>query len=92
MVPDVAFPPAVPFTSQLTAVLVVPETSALNCCDWPTVRAAELGVMVTAIPDPLNPVPERGTVIEFIDSATIDRLPDTVLGEVGVNDTTMVVL
>jgi hypothetical protein len=31
MVPNVAFPPAAPFTSHVTELFVVPETVALNC-------------------------------------------------------------
>src|SRR5207248_2682594 len=38
--PTVGFPPAVPFTSHVTAVLVVPVTVALNCCVNPTCSAA----------------------------------------------------
>jgi hypothetical protein len=36
IVPTVEFPPNTPETSQFTAVLVVPETDALNCCVCPT--------------------------------------------------------
>jgi hypothetical protein len=32
IVPTVAFPPVVPFTCQVTAVLEVPVTVAVNCC------------------------------------------------------------
>jgi len=32
IIPTVEFPPATPFTCQLTAVLEVPETVAVNCC------------------------------------------------------------
>jgi hypothetical protein len=56
MVPTVALPPTVPSTSQLTAVLLVPETLALNCCDWLTCTLAlpgdiesETGVGVDAV-------------------------------------------
>ena len=90
--PTVEFPPAVPFTIQVTAVLLVPDTDALNCCDWPTCRVAELGDTVTEIPGELSALPERGTFIEFIDSGTMERLPFTVPVEVGVNETTMVEL
>ena len=31
MVPTAEFPPTAPFTSQFTALLLVPETVALNC-------------------------------------------------------------
>lgn len=42
-VPSVVFPPRVPLTSQFTAVLLVPETVALNCCEWLTCTLALLG-------------------------------------------------
>jgi hypothetical protein len=32
IVPTVEFPPATPFTCQVTAVLEVPVTVAVNCC------------------------------------------------------------
>ena len=47
MVPTVEFPPAMPDTSQFTAVFVVPETVAVNCCDRPTCTLALVGEMVT---------------------------------------------
>jgi len=34
-VPIVAFPPATPFTDQITVLYRVPETDAVNCCDCP---------------------------------------------------------
>jgi hypothetical protein len=43
MVPAVAFPPAIPFTLQLTSVLALPVTVALNCCDCPRNREADPG-------------------------------------------------
>src|SRR5215469_3436494 len=43
MVPTVKFPPAAPFTSHVTELFVVPETVALNGCDWPTCRVALVG-------------------------------------------------
>jgi hypothetical protein len=36
IVPLLVFPPLAPFTIQLTAVLLAPETEALNCCECPT--------------------------------------------------------
>ena len=33
IVPTEEFPPAMPPTNQFTAVFVVPETVAVNCCD-----------------------------------------------------------
>jgi hypothetical protein len=47
MVPTVELPPTAPFTSQLTAVLEVPETVALNCCDWVACTVALVGVIET---------------------------------------------
>jgi hypothetical protein len=38
-----------PDTNQLTPVLVVPETPAVNCCDWPTCTFALVGEMETEI-------------------------------------------
>ena len=49
IVPTVEFPPAVPFTSQLTAVLLVPETPALNCCVCFTCTVALVGEIDTEI-------------------------------------------
>lgn len=46
-VPAAEVPPGVPFTSHVTAVLLVPETLALNCCDCPTCKVEELGEMET---------------------------------------------
>ena len=45
--PTAEVPPAIPFTNQFTAVLVVPETVALNCCVWPSWRLALVGETVT---------------------------------------------
>jgi hypothetical protein len=47
IVPTEEFPPAIPPTSQFTAVLAVPETVAVNCCDRPTCRLALPGEIVT---------------------------------------------
>src|SRR5262252_3374842 len=49
MVPTVGFPPAAPFTSHVTELFVVPETVALNGCDWPTCSVALVGNMDTEI-------------------------------------------
>ena len=38
-----------PFTNQLTAVLVVPDTVALNCCDCAGCKVALSGEMETDI-------------------------------------------
>jgi hypothetical protein len=47
IVPTEEFPPTIPPTSQFTAVLVVPETVAVNCCDRPTCTLALPGEIVT---------------------------------------------
>jgi hypothetical protein len=46
IVPTVALPPAAPFTCQVTAVLLVFCTLAVNCCVAPAVTVAEVGEMV----------------------------------------------
>ena len=58
IVPTAELPPGVPFTSQATPVLLVPETVALNCPDWPTCKLALVGEMETDI--------EGGGVIETV--------------------------
>src|SRR5438876_496878 len=45
--PTVALPPVTPFTCQVTAVLLVFCTTALNCCVPPAATVAEVGEMVT---------------------------------------------
>jgi len=47
IVPTVELPPTVPFTIQPTAVLLVPETEALNCFDCPTCTLALVGEIDT---------------------------------------------
>jgi hypothetical protein len=42
-VPTVALPPATPFTVHVTAVLAVPVTVAVNCCDAPVTKVALVG-------------------------------------------------
>ena len=48
IVPRVVFPPAVPFTDQVTLGFELPVTVAENCAVWPTKRDALAGVMETA--------------------------------------------
>jgi hypothetical protein len=48
MVPVVELPPCTPFTSQVTAVLVVPVTVAANCWVWEACTDAEVGEIDTA--------------------------------------------
>jgi hypothetical protein len=47
MVPTVLFPPSVPLTTQFTAVLAMPDTVAVNCCDWLTRTVLLLGEIDT---------------------------------------------
>ncbi len=47
IVPTDEFPPRMPPTNQFTAVFVVPETVAVNCCDRPTWTFALVGEMET---------------------------------------------
>src|SRR5258708_8338478 len=49
MVPGAAFPPATPFTLQLTAVSVVPVTFALNVAWFPSTTDPLVGVTLTAV-------------------------------------------
>src|SRR5215470_6824691 len=48
MTPTVAFPPAVPFTDQVTVSALSPVTVAVNCCTWPAATNAVCGEIVTA--------------------------------------------
>lgn len=45
MVPSVELPPVVPFTCQVTAVLLIPVTMEVNCCVAPASTFTELGEM-----------------------------------------------
>lgn len=47
MVPTVEFPPAVPFTCHVTALLVAFVTVAMNCCSAPAPSVAEVGEIAT---------------------------------------------
>src|SRR6185503_2830975 len=49
IVPAVELPPDTPFTNQVTPVLLVPETVAVNCFEVPTCKVAEVGEIVTVI-------------------------------------------
>ena len=46
--PTVEFPPGTPLTLQVTAVLLVPVTVAVNCCVAPAWTEAEPGETVIA--------------------------------------------
>jgi hypothetical protein len=58
IVPRPALPPALPFTSHVTAVLLVPETLAENCFVPPSCRVALVGVieMTTGLFDEMETV------------------------------------
>ena len=47
IVPPLELPPTTPFTSQLTAVLLVPDTVALNAWVWPTFTLVLAGETAT---------------------------------------------
>jgi hypothetical protein len=49
IVPTAEFPPILPLTNQLMEVLLVPDTVAANCCDWPACKLDALGDIVTTI-------------------------------------------
>ena len=46
-IPTVEFPPEKPLTSHVTAVLLVPETDAVNCCDCPVCKLSLVGEIET---------------------------------------------
>lgn len=52
-VPTSEFPPAIPFTFQLTNLLPVLVTVAMNCCVAPNNTFAVVGAIVTVIADAL---------------------------------------
>lgn len=62
MVPTVELPPATPFTVQFTAVLLVFETVALNCCVLPVLIETLVGLTVTET---------AGAAATLIDSALV---------------------
>ena len=47
IVPTVEFPPTIPLTDQLTLLLSVPRTVAVNCCDWFTCKVTVAGEIET---------------------------------------------
>jgi len=70
-VPTVEFPPSAPFTIQLTTVLLVPETAALNCWECPSCRLALAGETVTETPAVGAAVTETNALAEAVDCATL---------------------
>jgi hypothetical protein len=70
-VPTVEFPPSAPFTIQFTAVLLVPETAALNCWEFPTCRLALVGETETETSPERAAVTETAALAEALDCATL---------------------
>ncbi len=59
IVPTVAFPPLTVLTDQVTFVLLLPVTVAVNCCVCSSLTVAVVGLIVTAtvfLPPPPQPV------------------------------------
>ena len=50
IVPMVPFPPRIPFTFHVVAVLLVPLTVAVNCRVWDTVSVSVEGETLTLTP------------------------------------------
>ena len=68
IVPTVELPPVMPFTCQITAVFVVPETITVNCIVVPTITVTGLGgetVTVTPGGGPTGGGPEPGPMQEI---------------------------
>lgn len=78
-------PPLRPFTYHFTPVLVVPETVAANCLDWPPATEALVGEMETEI-ELAEESRLTAADADFVESAallavTVTEEPDgTVLG------------
>jgi hypothetical protein len=80
MVPTVAFPPATPFTDQVTDVLLLPLTEDVNCCVFPTWRAAWVGETATETAGGgwvLTPVPLSATEVLVPPPAEMLTVPET---------------
>jgi len=67
IVPVVVFPPVVPFTCQVTAVLAWPLIVAENCCAVKTSTLTAAGATATVPPDALVTV--TTAVPDFVESA-----------------------
>jgi hypothetical protein len=70
--PTVVVPPATPFTCQVTAVLVLFVTVAVNCCVWLVVTDAESGeiVIVTSVLEELLPPPHAVKTVNSAHTTT----------------------
>ena len=68
IVPTVAFPPITPFTCQVTAVLLVFVTVAVNCCVRLMATLTDFGATVTLIPGATNIVTVADP--DLVESAT----------------------
>jgi hypothetical protein len=59
MVPYVELPPVVPFTCQVTSVVLVLVTVVENCCDVLIARVTEVGEIAIVISDELEELLEE---------------------------------
>src|SRR5262249_55925309 len=57
ILPIALLPGVIPFTVQLTALLLLPVTEAVNCCFWLGTRFAVGGDTLTVTPPPPPPPP-----------------------------------
>jgi hypothetical protein len=73
IVPTDEFPLETPATSQFTAVLVVPETVAVNCCDTPTCTLALPGQIVTERLPVLALLAKRYSVLLLISTSLLTK-------------------
>src|SRR5690242_7281948 len=77
--PEVEIEPVAGEIDQVTAVLVLPVTAAVNCCVLPPWRLAESGVRLTATAAAGLSV--TAAVADFVGSATLVALTVTVVAE-----------
>ena len=75
--PVVELPPTTPLTLQVTAVFEVAVTVAVNCCDWPAVKEALIGLTLT--PDWLVIV--TVPLADWLESCWLMAVTVTVFGE-----------
>src|SRR5579862_952025 len=71
MVPTLALPPCTPPTYQFTPVLLVPETVALNVCDWPPATVAAVGEIETLIVEDEMVSDSEAEAVEPAESFTV---------------------
>ena len=63
IVPVLALPPTMPSADQVTAVLLLPVTVAVNCCVALVLMTAEVGVTETTMSLPLVEANARPTTL-----------------------------